>query len=79
MLFLKGIYSQGLFISVCMYCGQLLRHVSDSENAWTVAHEAPLSMEFSGKQYWSGLPFHLPGEFPTQGSNVLLLNWQMDS
>ena len=25
---------------------------------WTVAHQAPLSMEFSGQEYWSGLPFH---------------------
>ena len=24
---------------------------------WTVAHQAPLSMEFSRQEYWSGLPF----------------------
>ena len=24
---------------------------------WTVACQAPLSMEFSRKEYWSGLPF----------------------
>ena len=23
---------------------------------WTVAHQAPLSMGFSGQEYWSGLP-----------------------
>ena len=23
---------------------------------WTVAHQAPLSMEFSRQEYWSGLP-----------------------
>ena len=28
----------------------------------TVAHQAPLSMEFSRQEYWSGLPF------PTSGS-----------
>ena len=28
---------------------------------WTVAYEAPLSMEFSRQQYWSGLPFPFPG------------------
>ena len=33
----------------------------------TVAHQAPLSMEFSRKEYWSGLP--LQGIFPTQGVN----------
>ena len=25
-------------------------------NPWTVAHQAPLSMEFSRQEYWSGLP-----------------------
>ena len=24
---------------------------------WTVAHQAPLSMEFSRQEYWNGLPF----------------------
>ena len=24
---------------------------------WTVARQAPLSMEFSRQEYWSGLPF----------------------
>ena len=24
---------------------------------WAVAHQAPLSMEFSRQEYWSGLPF----------------------
>ena len=28
---------------------------------WTVAHQAPLSMEFSRQEYWSGLPFPSPG------------------
>ena len=27
---------------------------------WTVAHQAPLSMEFSRQDYWSGLPFPSP-------------------
>ena len=37
---------------------------------WTVAHQAPPSMEFSIQEYWSGLPFPSPGIFPTQGSNL---------
>ena len=28
----------------------------------TVAHQAPLSMEFSRQEYWSGLPFPSPGK-----------------
>ena len=27
---------------------------------WTMAHQAPLSMEFSRQEYWSGLPFPSP-------------------
>ena len=34
---------------------------------WT-AYQAPLSMGFSQRQCWSGLPFPPPGIFPTQGS-----------
>ena len=30
----------------------------------TVAHQAPLSMEFSRQEYWSWLPFPTPGNFP---------------
>ena len=31
---------------------------------WTVAHQAPLSMELSRQEYWSGLPFPPPGDLP---------------
>ena len=34
---------------------------------WTVAYQAPLSMEFSRKEYWSGLPFPSPGGLPDPG------------
>ena len=30
----------------------------------TVAHQTPLSMEFSRQEYWSRLPFPTPGDFP---------------
>ena len=46
---------------------------------WTVAHQAPLSMEFSRQEYWNGLSFPFPGDLPTQGSNLPLLclrHWQ---
>ena len=29
----------------------------DSETPWTAARQAPLPMEFSRQEYWSGLPF----------------------
>ena len=31
---------------------------------WAVAHQAPLSMEFSRQEYWSGLPCPPPGDLP---------------
>ena len=32
------------------------------ETPWTIAHQAPLSMESSRQEYWSGLPFPTPGD-----------------
>ena len=34
---------------------------------WTVAHQVSLSVEFSRQEYWSGLPFHFPGDLPDPG------------
>ena len=34
---------------------------------WTVAHQAPPSMEFSKQEYWSELPFPSPGDLPDPG------------
>ena len=34
---------------------------------WTIAHQAPLSMEFSRQGYWSGLPFPPPEDLPDPG------------
>ena len=31
---------------------------------WTVAHQAPLSIAFFRQEYWSELPFSLPGDLP---------------
>ena len=40
------------------------------ETPWTIAGQAPLSMEFSRQEYWSGLPFPSPEDLPDQGSNL---------
>ena len=42
----------------------LLSHVQLFSTSWTVARQAPLSMEFSRQEYWSGLPFPSPGNLP---------------
>ena len=45
---------------------------------WTVACQAPLSIEFSRQEYWSWLPFPPPGDHPFPGieppSPVLQVN-----
>ena len=38
--------------------------MSDSLQQWTIAHQAPLSIEFSRQEYWSGFPFPSPGDHP---------------
>ena len=34
---------------------------------WTLVHQLPLSMGFSRKESWSGLPFPSPGDLPNPG------------
>ena len=49
--------------------------MSDSSTPWTVAYQAPLSMEFSRPEYTGvGSQFLLQGIFPTQGLNPGLLH-----
>ena len=43
-------------------------HVQLFVTLWTVAHQAPLSMGFFRKEYWSGLPFHFPRDLPNLGT-----------
>ena len=38
---------------------------------WTVACQAPLSMGFSRQEYWSELPFPLPGNLPRDRTPVM--------
>ena len=39
--------------------------VSDSATLWTVAHQT--SLELSRPEYWIGLPFPTPWDFPDPG------------
>ena len=41
--------------------------MSNSVSPWTVACQAPLSMEFSRQEYWSRLPFPSPEDLPDAG------------
>ena len=57
----------------------MLSHVQLYATLWTVAHQDPLYVEFSRQEYWSGLHVLLQGIFPTQGLNLHLLQWQVNS
>ena len=45
--------------------------VSDSLRPQRLAHQAPLSKAFPRQEYWSGLPFPLPGDLPDPGIQPL--------
>ena len=57
----------------------LVSHVRLFATPWTVVHQAPLSMEFSRQEYWSGLPFPFPGDLPDPGIEPGSLALQADS
>ena len=46
---------------------------------WGVAHQAPLSMEFSRQEYWSGLPLPSPGDLSNLGIKLGSPALQADS
>ena len=45
-------------------CAKLLCRARLFVTLWTVARWAPLSVEFSRQEYWSGLPFLSLGDLP---------------
>ena len=51
----------------------MLSYVQLFETPWTVAHQVPLSREFSREEYWSGLPFPTPGNLPYLGIELASL------
>ena len=51
----------------------VLSHVQLFVTVWTVAHQAPLSMEFSRQEYWLGLPFPTPGDLSGPGNEPVSL------
>ena len=51
----------------------------DSVTLWTIAHQAPLAMGFSRREYWSGLPFPSPGDPPNPGIKPASPAWRADS
>ena len=53
------------FACVCVcVCTLGYSVMSNSAAPWTVVSQAPLPMEFSMEEPWSGLPFPTPGDLP---------------
>ena len=49
----------------------VLSHVRLFATPWTVALQAPLSMEFSRQEYWSGLPFPSSGDLSDPATELM--------
>ena len=54
------------WVCVCTHVC-VLSNVQLCANLWTVAHQAPVSIQYFRQEYWSGLPFPPPGDFPIPG------------
>ena len=75
---LQGIFSTQESKPGLPHCRQMLyrlshqstcvfSHVGLFGTTWTLAHQIPLSMEFSRQEYWSRLPFPTPRGLPNPG------------
>ena len=71
-----------IFISLgCMHVCVLrcFRRVQLFAILWTVAHQAPLAIEFSRQEYWSELPCPPSGDLPNSGIEFMSPALQADS
>ena len=67
-LFKERIWGQGLHMGIYVKVKvKSLSRVQLFATPWTIAHQAPPSMEFSRQEYWSGMPFPSPGDLPNLG------------
>ena len=66
---LRGLTEVAYVYALCC----VLSHVWLSVTPWTVAHQASLSVEFSRQEYWSGMPYPIPGDLPDPGINTASL------
>ena len=67
----------GLYVCVCVF--ELLSRFQLFVIPWTVVYQAPLSMECSRQEYWSGVPFPSPGDLSNSGTEPRPPALQADS
>ena len=59
------IYCVCMCVCVCVHARtRSLSCVQLFVTPWKIDHQAPLYVEFSRQEYWSGLPFPLPADLP---------------
>ena len=73
-----------LIVSTCMclyimHVGLVTKSCPTLATPWTIACQVPLSMGFSRREYWSGLPFSSPGDLPNPGTESGYPALQADS
>ena len=56
-----------ILMAICSGGGLVTKSCPTLAVPWTVSRQAPLSMGFSRKEHWSGLPFPSPGDLPNLG------------
>ena len=53
-----------ILLYACFCCCLVAQSVWLFATPWTIAHQAPVSMGLSRREYWSGLPLLTPGDLP---------------
>ena len=56
--------SEEIILAYLWFGGLVTKSCPPLVTPWTVACQAPLSMEFSRQEYWNELPFPSPGDLP---------------
>ena len=70
-----------VYVCVCVHVCTRAQSCATLCGPMHYSWQAPLSVEFSRQEYWSGCHFRLQGIFQIQGLNPLLLHllhWQAD-
>ena len=62
-----GFRAFNLIVEVKVLVAQPCPTLQFTATLWTIAHQTPLSMEFSRQECWSGFPFPSPEDLPNPG------------
>ena len=60
-------YFKVIFMVYTLHASSVAQSCLTFATPWTVAHQAPLAMEFFRQEYWSGLLFPTPGDLSDPG------------